>query len=203
MVEITIDLLRHGDVADGKKLLGHTDEALTELGWQQLRSVIDGKQPPWTSVVTSPLQRCHAFSEELSSQFNLPLSIEPRFKEISFGEWDGQLLSELYNGEHADKMMKFWQNPAEHSAPEGEHYHDFERRVMTAWQALLDSLTTETSHHCLLVTHGGVIRAILRNLLGFPTDNFFRIAVPYGCLSRIKIYQNPATPSLIFHGGTL
>jgi len=40
---ITIDLLRHGEAAAGKKLLGVTDEPLTELGWQQMQAVVQSK----------------------------------------------------------------------------------------------------------------------------------------------------------------
>ncbi len=200
---ITIDLLRHGDVAGGTKLLGHTDEPLTELGWQQLRSVVADKTLPWTQIISSPLQRCRLFAEELAEQHGLDLTIEPLFREIGFGQWEGRLFSELYDSEDSQQMSDFWQNPASTPAPEGEVYDAFEQRVHSAWDALLNTYhKDDDDKHYLLVAHGGVIRAILRSVLNFPTENFFRIDVPYACLSRIQL-DFPQHPRLLFLGGQL
>ncbi len=202
MKNITIDLLRHGDAAGGKKLLGMTDEPLTTLGWQQMRSIFSSKNISWNKVVSSPLQRCSAFSEELSQRLSLPFSIDNRFQEINFGRWDGQLLTDIYKSEESEHLNQFRQDPTSVLPPGGEAYKDFELRVMTAWQELLHSLYKEQIEHCLLVTHGGVIRTIISQVLGFPATNMFQLEVPYACLSRIKQYDGyPAT--LSFHGGNL
>jgi alpha-ribazole phosphatase/probable phosphoglycerate mutase len=194
---ITIDLLRHGDIAGGTKLIGHLDEPLTELGWQQLRAVLDAKTPPWTSIISSPLQRCYAFAKELTDQHDLPLLNDSRFQEIGFGQWEGRLLADLYEGEDADKMIQFWQNPTANPAPDGEAYESFEQRVVSAWEELLNQSCDDTDQHYLLVAHGGVIRVILRHLLDFPTKHFFRIEIPYASLSRVQ--QNvPNHPRLVF-----
>jgi alpha-ribazole phosphatase/probable phosphoglycerate mutase len=198
---ITIDLLRHGDVAGGTKLLGHFDEPLTDLGWQQLRSVVNGETPPWTKIISSPLQRCLAFAEELTDKFDLPLSVESRFKEIGFGQWEGRLLSEIYQGQDGELMMQFWQNPSDNPAPEGESYKVFEQRVVAAWEELLGQHNNDQDHY-LLLAHGGVIRTILRNVLNFPMENFFRIDVSYACLSRIR-QDVPKHPRLMFLGGRI
>ena len=202
MQELTIDLLRHGDVAGGVRLLGHEDEPLTRLGWQQLRSVVNGSTPPWTQIFSSPLQRCHAFANELSTQYHLPLIVEPRFKEIGFGDWEGMLFQDLSNGQAAEHFMSFWQNPSSNPAPGGEAYHLFEERVIAGWADLLERYNDQSTAHLLLVIHGGVIRTILRHILDFPTRNFFRVDVPYACLSRIKLNQS-RQPQLLFHGGNL
>ncbi|NOQ93522.1 MAG: histidine phosphatase family protein [Methylophaga sp.] len=199
MTEITIDLLRHGDVAGGKKLLGSTDTPLSELGWQQVHSLAI---EPWQKIVTSPLQRCHAFAEEISSQLSLPLEVNKQFQEVNFGQWDGQLLTDLYGSDDAEKLIQFIQSPSTITPPNGEAYNDFETRIMTAWQSLLTSLHEDKIEHCLLVTHGGVIRTIISNILGYPSTNLFRLEVPYACLSRIKQYDD-YPPILSFHGRNL
>lgn len=202
MNKITIDLLRHGDIAANKKLVGHSDELLSELGWQQCQSIIDGKKLPWNKIISSPLQRCLAFSEEISSQFNLPLSIDSRFKEIDFGNWDGQCLADLYSGVEADQFLQFTQAPNSITPPNGESYKNFELRVISAWSELLTSLHSNQIQHCLLVTHGGVIRTLISYVLAMPSTHFSRLAVPHACLSRITQYDN-YPPVLSFHGGQL
>ncbi|WP_183144037.1 histidine phosphatase family protein, partial [Pseudomonas syringae group genomosp. 3] len=60
-MSVRLDLLRHGETELGGGLRGSLDDALTDLGWQQMRSaVIDGG--PWDRIVSSPLQRCAWFS---------------------------------------------------------------------------------------------------------------------------------------------
>ncbi|HNN82431.1 MAG TPA: histidine phosphatase family protein, partial [Leptospiraceae bacterium] len=38
-----------------------------------------------------------------------------------------------------------------------------------------------------LVTHGGVIRAILAHTLGLPLENSFRLKIEYGSISKIQV----------------
>lgn len=202
MKEITIDLLRHGDVADGKKLLGITDEPLSHVGLKQMQSIHANKHLSWQKIVSSPLQRCHSFSKELSAALSIELMLDQRFQEINFGHWDGQLLTDLYTGEESEQLIRFMQSPDTETPPNGEAYKVFQSRVMTAWEELLHSLHKEEIDHCLLVTHAGVIRTIISNILGFPNTNLFKLEVPYACLSRIKQYEH-YPPILSFHGGQL
>lgn len=200
MKEITIDLLRHGDVAAGTKLLGKTDEPLSTLGWQQSHSTIHNKALAWDKIISSPLQRCSAFAQQIADKLSLPLLLNTQFQEMNFGLWDGQLFADLYSGDDTEQLFQFMGDPNSTSPPEGESYIEFELRVMTAWQALLNSLHEQQIQHCLLVTHGGVIRTILSNVLEFPSNNIFRLEVPYACISRIKQYED-YPPRLVFHGG--
>jgi len=199
---ITIDLLRHGEAAAGKKLLGVTDEPLTELGWQQMQAVVQAKNAQFDLIVSSPLLRCQVFANDLAKNLNVPLKINKQFQEINFGQWDGQLLAELYSSDAADDLFQFMQNPLSITPPQGEAYIIFEQRVLDAWQELLLTLQQNNIEHCLLVTHGGVIRTIISDVLGFPATHLCRLEVPYACLSRIKQYHgSPA--SLSFHAGHL
>lgn len=200
MSEITIDLIRHGDVASGTKLLGKTDEALSSLGWQQMHDAIKDRPQSWNKIISSPLQRCRAFSEQLAEKLSLPLEINKHFQEMDFGRWDGQLFADLYSGNDADQLMQMMQDPNSLIPPDGESYADFEFRVITAWNGLLTSLHQDHIDHCLLVAHGGVIRTIMSHVLGFPSTNLFRVEVPYACISRFKQYED-YPPRLVFHSG--
>ncbi|NQY27366.1 MAG: histidine phosphatase family protein [Piscirickettsiaceae bacterium] len=202
MDQITIDLVRHGDVAGGKKLLGITDEPLSALGWQQLRTAFPITALPWQKVISSPLQRCSAYAKEIASQLSVPLLLDEQFQELDFGNWDGQLLNDLYASDSSADLMRFMNEPTSLSPPYGESYQAFELRIITAWEVLLESLHQEQIAHCVLVIHGGVIRTILSHILGFPNTNLFRIEVPYACLSRIKQYEQ-YPPVLSFHGGNI
>jgi len=180
---ITIDLLRHGEVAGGLRLRGYQDDPLSDKGWQQLRDVIKGKTIPWDTIISSPLQRCALFAEEVSKQHEKPLHIKHGFKEISFGDWEGQLFSDLYKNK-PEEMNRYWNNPSVATPPNGEPYDDFEARVHQAWDELI---AEHANKHILLVAHGGTIRALLRKVINFPVPSFFKIEVPNASLSRITI----------------
>jgi alpha-ribazole phosphatase len=202
MNKITIDLLRHGEAANGEKLRGHTDDPLSELGWQQMNSVVKAKVTPWQTIISSDLKRCHEFAIQISKQLNLPLTVNPSFKEYNFGEWDGLLFKDLYQSERAEDLQQFKHSPSSITPPQGESYQQFKLRVLDAWNQLLASLQQQKIEHCLLVTHSGVIKVIVSEVLGLPEQNLFRIEVPHACLSRISQYQgSPA--SLTFHNSQL
>ena len=74
-MSVRLDLLRHGETELGGGLRGSLDDALTELGWSQMREAVIG-QGPWDRIVSSPLQRCRLFAEELAASLNLLLSLE-------------------------------------------------------------------------------------------------------------------------------
>ena len=111
-------------------------------------------------------------------------------------------MSELYDGNDAENLFQFMQLPSSLTPPEGEAYKLFKARVQTEWQKLLNTLMGDNIEHCLLVTHGGVIRSIISEVLGIPEQNLLRLDVPHACLSRITQYEgSPA--SLSFHNGAL
>ena len=85
---LRLDLLRHGETEQGGGLRGSIDDALTDLGWQQMRSAAK-EAGPWDRIISSPLQRCARFSEELAARLSLPMTLEPGLQELHFGDWEG------------------------------------------------------------------------------------------------------------------
>ncbi|MBI2977574.1 MAG: histidine phosphatase family protein, partial [Rhodospirillales bacterium] len=87
----SLALIRHGPTAwtREKRLQGHTDVPLSAEGREtvscwRLPSVLSGYQ--W---VSSPLSRATETARLLGAA---TLWIEPRLKEMSYGEWEGRRL---------------------------------------------------------------------------------------------------------------
>lgn len=194
----TIDLLRHGEAEGGEIFRGTTDVALSEKGWHQMHSALAG-QAGWQRVVTSPLQRCRHFGEQVARCHNLPHAVVDDFREICFGRWEGRLVSEIQDAE-AGLLDAFWQDPLANLPPGGEAVQDFSVRVMAAFW---DQVEQARGQHLLLVVHGGVIRAVLGGILQTGLAALVRYEVPPACLTRIKIYHDrgsgAAWPQLVFH----
>jgi probable phosphoglycerate mutase len=65
------------------------DDPLSERGWEQMWAAA-GESSDWTHVLSSPLQRCCHFAEAVAKRYRLPLVVDRRFREMSFGTWEGR-----------------------------------------------------------------------------------------------------------------
>jgi alpha-ribazole phosphatase len=193
----TIDLLRHGECEGGQVYRGSIDVALSETGWQQLRqqaSAFSG----WQRIISSPLQRCARFAEELAAQQQLPLQQVDAFRELHFGDWEGREIAEVWR-EQGNHVRRFFADPVNAAPPNGEPMSDFEQRVLAGWNVLLEGCRGE---HLLLVAHGGTIRVLLAQVLAMPLERIANLEVPYACASRVRIYHSSDKPdfaALVFH----
>jgi alpha-ribazole phosphatase len=203
--KITVDLLRHGEPEGGDILRGRIDPVLTEMGWQQMRrataiiadDTVSALTPPWTHIVSSPLQRCRDFAEHVAQHTALDLCVDPRWQEIDYGDWDGMPLSE-WRQLAAPQFKEFRKDPSKLAPPNGEDFLSFRDRVLGAWQSLSE---IADGSHVLLVTHGGVMRVLLPTVLGMPLNRSFPLHIPFACFSRVRleIDLDQITASLRFH----
>ena len=192
----TIDLLRHGQPEGGEIFRGSIDVPLNDEGWRQMRACVK-KESGWQHIVSSPMSRCSKFTEELSAQKNIGFTLQPNLTEISFGDWDG-LTFKAVEKDYAEQFKQYWQDPLVYTPPNAEPLPDFCERIHHAfWQEVANF----KGRHLLMVVHGGVIRAILADILGSEPRFLMRYEVPYASLSRIKIYHegDEAFAQLIFH----
>jgi alpha-ribazole phosphatase len=176
-MSLALDLLRHGETELGGGLRGSLDDALTARGWEQMRSaVINGG--PWDRLVSSPLQRCRLFAEELAEQLQLPLSVDKALQELHFGEWEGRSAAELMQTDERGLGL-FWSDPYGFTPPGGEPVSEFATRVLRAVEGLGRAHDGE---RILLITHGGVMRLLLAQARGLPREQLLQVEAANGSL---------------------
>ncbi len=184
MTSITrIDLLRHGEVAGGRRFRGSTDDPMTERGWVQMWAAVEKDGPHWDRIVASPLTRCAAFARAFGERFSIPHVLDTRFREMHFGAWEGCSAGELMVTD-AQALVRFWENPAKHTPPGAEPLSCFEARVLDAWRGVIAEYAGEM---VLLITHGGVIRVILRHVLHYPIKRMLQFEVGYAAMQRVRV----------------
>lgn len=197
-----IDLLRHGEVQGKNTFRGHTDEPLTQHGWQQMASSLDNYQTE--TVIYSPLKRCAEFAITWANQQNIHSLAMPEFMEMNFGDWDG-LTAEEVQLTHKKELDNFWQNPVDNPPPNGENLLNFKDRVINGLNALIENhKDLDEDQNILLITHAGDIRMILAHVLSIPMEKLLTIECPLASMSRIRISfddDNNQYRSLVFHGG--
>ena len=161
---------------------GSLDDALTELGWSQMREAVIG-QGPWDRIVSSPLQRCRLFAEELAASLNLLLSLEKDLQELHFGAWEGQSAAALMQTDE-QALGLFWADPYRFTPPDGEPVVEFAERVLAAVLRLQRSCAGE---RVLVVCHGGVIKRLLAQARGLPREQLLNVAVAHGALFGLQV----------------
>ncbi|HCT05473.1 MAG TPA: histidine phosphatase family protein [Pseudomonas sp.] len=177
-----LDLLRHGETELGGGLRGSLDDALTATGWTQMRAAVL-QQGPWDRLVSSPLQRCARFAEELGERLNLPVSLEKDLQELHFGAWEGQSAAALMDTD-AEGLGLFWADPYGFTPPDGEPVSDFSRRVLGAVARLHQAYAGQ---RVLLISHGGVMRLLLAQARGLPREQLLNVEVGHGGLFRLQV----------------
>ena len=187
-----IDLLRHGEPIGGVRIRGQLDDPLSDAGWKQMHARVEALESDWECVVTSPLKRCFDFAKTIAESHQLPLDVEPDFKEIGFGVWQGKRRDEL----DPASLAKFNQNPLAYTPANAEPLIEFNQRVLTTWDNLLQRLN---QRNCLLVTHAGVIRAVVAALQQKPLHEFFKLKVPFAGVCQVSTTdENTLTYRLCF-----
>ena len=177
-----IDLLRHGETRAGPVFCGQLDAPLSDNGWTQMRDALDGERP-WQRLISSPLRRCAEFADDFGQRHGLAVEREPRWQEMHFGDWEGCSAADLM-AQNPQALEAFWQDPSRHSPPGGESLSDFRLRVLDAWDHWLVQVRGE---HCLLVTHGGVMRLLIAHVLGMPLTHLLRLDIPHAAMAQLKI----------------
>ncbi len=195
-MQTTVDFLRHGEVSGGQYYRGSTDDPLTEKGWQQMQQAVVKQN--WDHIISSPLQRCCRFAQQLSQQTATPLTILPDWQEIHFGDWEGKTAEQI----PIKELTQFYQQPLKHTPNKAETMTDFILRISHGWQRLI---TQHPDQHILLITHAGVIRSLFHCLLDLPVSKTFNLQLDHASMTRFQCYQqNPENfISLVFHNFTV
>lgn len=182
MTETIIDLIRHGEPVGGHRYRGHNiDDPLSEKGWSQMWNAV-GEYNAWEQIITSPLQRCQSFARALGERHGIDVTVEPRFKEVGLGSWEGLSHDEIKTGK-ADEFQAFLRNPVNHRPPGAEVLDDFINRVNSAYDEIMEHYR---SKRYLIVAHAGVIRAVIARTVHAAPVGFYRIKINHGGITRIR-----------------
>jgi alpha-ribazole phosphatase/probable phosphoglycerate mutase len=188
----TVDLLRHGEPVGGRRYRGQIDDPLSEQGWQQMWQAVSLERP-WQAIISSPLRRCSEFATALGSELALDVAFDERFKEVGFGDWEGQTGDQLRLHDKSI-LSRFYHDPIRNRPQHAEDLNDFNRRVL---QAYTKACKRYQGQHLLLVTHAGVIRCIINHTLQAPISSMYRLSIATASLTRITM-DGERPPTLIF-----
>lgn len=181
---VLVTILRHG-ATEGRAHIfrGALNDRLSVQGTAQMRQAL-GRCPDdkFDAIATSPLRRCQDFAAPLAAQCAVPLQVIAAFSELVFGDWEG-LTPDEASARDPDAFHVFHTSFGEHAPPNGESLALFRTRVAQGWQHWM---VQGSGANRLLVTHAGVMRALLMELFGFTPAQTFQIALPEAACLRIS-----------------
>jgi broad specificity phosphatase PhoE len=163
-------LVRHGETPWNRegRYQGRTDVALTPEGEAQARAL--GKRLagiPIAIAIASPLARTRGTAEAILGDRGIPLETDAGLIEISHGQWEGQLASDIEIS-HAEMFGTWRSRPDRHvpAGPGAETLGDVEER---AWPILVRTCARlGADETALIVAHDAVNRVLLCRVLGLP-----------------------------------
>ena len=154
--EMTVYLIRHGKTEANEKHLycGSTDLSLSKMGREELCKL--KYDIPNVRFLTSGMRRTN---ETLQLLFgNIPYEIDSRFREVDFGAFEMRSYEQLKD----TPDYQVWLNGDNEAnvPPRGESGNQMKTRVLQAF--------SEIREDTCIITHGGVIAAIMEHL--FPRE---------------------------------
>ncbi|MBR6013156.1 MAG: histidine phosphatase family protein [Selenomonadaceae bacterium] len=173
-----IMLVRHGLTAWNGigKMQGSSDVHLSPDGLHQAR-LLAAHCPFVTAdaVYSSPLARAETTALVLANKFNLHVQTVDDLREISFGDWEEQLLRDIAKIDPIN-FEKFFKAPDELKIPNAETFSETQERAVNALKKILEIHKDEKESHIIIVAHGVINRVILSEILGMPLKKIWTLS---------------------------
>ncbi|MDR3615700.1 MAG: histidine phosphatase family protein [Candidatus Obscuribacterales bacterium] len=191
-VVTSVYLIRHGHTEATEQGMLYTDPevALTESGRLQA-----AKAGQWLMMVkpevllSSTSKRVWASAEIIGEAIGLPPNKVHDLNEWNVGSWDGRKYIDIKATD--PELYKAWSlDPVKNRPPGGESIADVVERVGTRLEELI---AEHPGKKIALVSHAGIIRALIVRALGMPVENFWRVNIPTGSITKIDFSANFAT----------
>jgi broad specificity phosphatase PhoE len=122
-----------------------------------------------SAVYASDLLRSRQTAELVAEPFGLPVTLEPRLREINLGAWEG-MLSDDIQAQFPQELIMRAQDPLNTRAPQGESPSEVATRVYAA----MDDITIKhPGGSVLIVGHGVSLSVIICRAEGIPLEHVY------------------------------
>jgi broad specificity phosphatase PhoE len=161
----TLLLARHGETDWNRELRiqGSSDIELNDVGREQAEALADElADVELDAIYASDLSRARATAETVAARKQLPVRLDARLRERSFGTWEG-----LTRDDIAERF-------APDDRPDGETDEEVRARVLAA---ITDISAAHPGEQVLVVSHGGALNALWHHALGERIERWANCAV--------------------------
>ena len=185
---VRLVLVRHTEPIEKARgrCYGSSDVGLSPAGQEHASEIaLQLADLSVATVFSSPRRRALDTAAPIAAVHDLPVEVLPGVRELDFGEIEGRTYEEIER-DRPDLWRRWMSEPTAVRFPGGEGYGDLRRRVVAATDRLRTGHGGKT---CVVVAHGGVIRAVLSATLGLPDEDIFRFDQSYGGITVIDWFD--------------
>lgn len=146
------------------------------------------------AIYASPLKRCHQLAQALCADETLGhvsenIKLDERLKELHFGDWEMSPWDVIPRD-----TFDVWANDyANLAPPNGETFSQLHARAKSF---VVDVSSHSQAKNLLVVTHGGLIRALIAEVLHMPLKRLFRITIDHASVTQLEF--NGEVPKINF-----
>jgi broad specificity phosphatase PhoE len=185
-------LVRHGETdwtRDGR-YAGSRDVVLNALGIRQCQATATAlAERSMAAVYATPLERARTSAEIVAKPHRLAVFVESRFREMSFGAWEGLTRDEAAAA-FPEICRLWWNTPHLAQIPGAETLGDVRARVLAGLGELRAAHDGET---VVLVTHGVVVRLLVLDALGLGSDRLWALEASPAGITELEYEADWAT----------
>ena len=162
-------VLRHGETEWNRdaRYQGHLDSPLTPLGLAQSRALAERlKGYSISALYSSDLGRARATAQIIADQIGLDIEVNPRLRERNLGIFQG--LTKIQVKQKFPVEYRLYKSgDVDYVVPQGESIRQRFECVVGCFNELA---IRHSDEQIAVVTHAGVLTAMLRHVLGLPLE---------------------------------
>jgi len=170
---LKLAVMRHGQTEWNviHRIQGTSDIPLNEKGREQARAACERyREEHFTRAYVSPLQRARETAELVLHGHDIPIEVDERLHEMSFGPYEGdQDIVET----PGHPLAVLFQAPENYDGPNGaESFEELYRRTGEFLKEKIVPLV-DSDEYVLLVGHGAMNLSIMNRLRQIPIEQFW------------------------------
>jgi broad specificity phosphatase PhoE len=183
-------LIRHAQPEDDARgrCYGRLDVGLSPAGEKAAERLAESlRGVALDAVYSSPRRR----ALETAALLGAP-RVDERFGELDFGELEGKTYDDV--AREQPELFRSWMvSPTQVRFPGGESWADLRARV----DAAIADVLAANGGVVAVVTHGGVVRAVLARVLGLADERVFAFDVGYARVSVVDWFDSAAVVRVV------
>lgn len=185
---LEIIFVRHGESIMNRNQVfcGWTDSKLTDKGILQAEIVCEKlKKEDLNLIISSDLDRCYKTAQIINKKHGIEIIQEFRLRELNFGKWEGLSYNEICK-KYSEESKCWERDYINYKLSEGESLVEMYDRVNRAYK---DILKRYEKGKILIVSHSGVIRAILSHEICQSIEGYWKFKVDNCGITRLQYVE--------------
>ncbi|MCQ4725060.1 histidine phosphatase family protein [Anaerotignum faecicola] len=186
---VKLYLIRHGETEwnKAKRFQGWTDIELSQEGRRQASLLGERfKKIDIDEIYSSPLKRAVETARPIADIKGLEIKTNENFKEINFGEWEGMTAKEISTkyGKSFDEFIKY---PENGTFPGDISFAHVTERIKIGLRDVLDG---KDDKNIAIVSHGGIVRLIIKYLMAFEGEWYNKTWIDNTSVSIVEVRKH-------------